>query len=82
MRLRSGQPYAHQEAVMLHSKTFKVLLAVDGSSHSEAAADFVIELNWPDSAHFEVLAVAPERWPLLGVSAEARSVLISLTKVA
>jgi nucleotide-binding universal stress UspA family protein len=60
---------------MLHSKTLKVLLAVDGSSHSEAAADFVIELNWPDSAHFEVLAVAPERWPLLGVSAEARSVL-------
>ena len=60
---------------MLHSKTLKILLAVDGSSHSEAATKFVMELNWPDSARFEVLAVAPERWPLLGVSAQAQSVL-------
>jgi nucleotide-binding universal stress UspA family protein len=60
---------------MLHSKAFKVLLAVDGSAHSEAAAKFVMELNWPASARFEVLAVAPERWPLFAVSAEAQRVL-------
>jgi nucleotide-binding universal stress UspA family protein len=75
LHLRSGQPDAHQEAVRLHSKALKVLLAVDGSSHSEAATKFVMELNWPEAACFEVLAVAPERWPLLGVRAEAQSVL-------
>jgi nucleotide-binding universal stress UspA family protein len=60
---------------MLRSKALKVLLAIDGSAHSEAAAKFVMELNWPASVRFEVLAVAPERWPLFDVSVDAQTVL-------
>jgi nucleotide-binding universal stress UspA family protein len=60
---------------MLHSKPFKVLLANDGSAHSDAAAQLVTQMDWPATATFEVLAVAAARWPIFGLSVEAQRVL-------
>jgi len=49
----------------------RILLAVTGSAHSEAAARLVANIPWPADTSVHVLTVAPERWPYLGSSPEA-----------
>lgn len=53
----------------------KVLLAVDGSTHSEAAATLVGNIAWPAGVSIEVLAVAATPWSLSGLTPQAQSVL-------
>jgi len=48
-----------------------ILLAVVGSSYSEAAVRLVANIPWPTGTSVHVLTVAPERWPYLGPSPEA-----------
>ena len=49
----------------------RILLAVVGSSHSEAAVRLVANIPWPAGTSVHVLTVVPERWPYLGPSSEA-----------
>lgn len=49
-----------------------VLLAVDGSSYSDAEATLVAGIAWPAGTAVRVLAVVPERLPLLGLSVETQ----------
>ena len=49
----------------------RILLAVVGSSHSEAAVRLVANIPWPAGTSVHVLMVAPERWPYLGPNLEA-----------
>jgi nucleotide-binding universal stress UspA family protein len=49
-----------------------VLLAVDGSSYSDAEATLVASITWPAGSSVRVLAVVPERLPLLGLSPETQ----------
>ena len=49
----------------------RILLAVIGSSHSEAAARLVANTPWPAGTSVHVLTVVPERWPYLGPGSEA-----------
>jgi nucleotide-binding universal stress UspA family protein len=44
----------------------KVLLAIDGSPHSQAALDEVALREWPAGTEIEVLTVIHSRWPLAG----------------
>lgn len=44
----------------------KVLLAIDGSEHSQAALDEVASCNWPAHTEIEVLTVIHSKWPLVG----------------
>jgi len=43
----------------------KVLLAIDGSEHSQAAVDEVASREWPSGTEIQVLTVIHSRWPLL-----------------
>jgi len=49
-----------------------VLLAVDGSSYSDAEATLVAGIAWPVETAVRALAVVPERLPLLGLSVETK----------
>lgn len=59
----------------------KVLLAIDGSSHSQAALEAVAIRDWPAGTEVEVLTVVHSSWPLVGdplftiASAHAESIL-------
>jgi nucleotide-binding universal stress UspA family protein len=59
----------------------KVLLAIDGSPHSQAALEAVASRDWPDGSEVEVLTVVHSKWPLVGdplftiASAHAESIL-------
>lgn len=44
----------------------KVLLAIDGSPHSQAALEAVASRHWPDSTEVRVLTVVHSKWPLVG----------------
>jgi nucleotide-binding universal stress UspA family protein len=44
----------------------KVLLAIDGSPHSQAALEAVASRDWPVGTEVEVLTVVHSQWPLLG----------------
>ena len=44
----------------------KVLLAIDGSPHSQAALEAVATRDWPHDTEVEVLTVVHTRWPLVG----------------
>lgn len=59
----------------MEKKLLKVLLAVDGSQHSEAAVTLAAGIAWPAGTMVHVLAVAPERWSLLGLSLQAQRVV-------
>lgn len=52
-----------------------VLLAVDGSSYSDAEAKLVAGITWPAGTSVRVLAIVPERLPLLGLSPETQRVV-------
>ena len=52
-----------------------VLLAVDGSSYSDAEANLVTDIRWPAGTSMRVLAVVPERLPLVCLSPETQSVV-------
>lgn len=49
----------------------RILLAVAGSSQSEAAVRLVTNIPWPAGTSVHVLTVAPERWPYLAPNLEA-----------
>jgi len=59
----------------------RVLLAIDGSEHSQAAVDAVAVRTWPDNTEVEILTVVHSKWPLVGdplftvASAHAESIL-------
>ena len=53
-----------------------ILLAVDGSEHSEAAVTLTAGITWPVGTIAHVLAVGPERWLLSDLSPEAQSMLV------
>jgi nucleotide-binding universal stress UspA family protein len=44
----------------------KVLLAIDGSRHSQAALEAVASRSWPAGSEIKVLTVIHSRWPLVG----------------
>ena len=44
----------------------KVILAFDGSEHSQAALAEVASREWPADTEIEVLTVIHSRWPLVG----------------
>jgi nucleotide-binding universal stress UspA family protein len=44
----------------------KVLLALDGSRHSQAALEAVASRDWPDGTEVEILTVVHSKWPLVG----------------
>ncbi len=44
----------------------KVLLAFDGSEHSQAALEEVASRAWPANTEIEVLTVIHSRWPIVG----------------
>jgi nucleotide-binding universal stress UspA family protein len=44
----------------------KVLLAFDGSEHSQAALAEVASREWPAQTEIEVLTVIHSRWPIVG----------------
>jgi nucleotide-binding universal stress UspA family protein len=44
----------------------KVLLAVDGSDHSQAALEAVAARKWPASTEIRVLTVIHSKWPVVG----------------
>jgi nucleotide-binding universal stress UspA family protein len=50
----------------------RLSLAVDGSRYSEAEAALVASISWPAGSSVCVLAVVPERLPLLGLSVETQ----------
>ncbi len=60
---------------MSEQKTWKVLLAVDGSLYSEAAVALTARIVWPTGTNVHTLAVMPERWSLNGLSPEAQRVV-------
>ncbi len=53
----------------------KILLAVDGSRYSEAEAALVAGVTWPAGSSVRVLAVVPERLPLVGLDVETQRVV-------
>ena len=44
----------------------KILLAIDGSPHSQAAIDEVAQRDWPTGTEIEVLTVIHTKWPEVG----------------
>jgi len=43
----------------------KILLAIDGSPHSQAAIDEVAQRDWPTGTEIEVLTVIHTKWPMV-----------------
>lgn len=60
---------------MFAKKGLKVLLAVDGSPHSEAVVRLMTGITWPAGTFACVLAVVPERWSLLDFGSEAQTTI-------
>lgn len=60
---------------MPDQKTWRVLLAVDGSAYSQAAVTLTARIVWPSKTSAHTLAVVPERWSLSGLSLEAQRVV-------
>jgi nucleotide-binding universal stress UspA family protein len=50
------------EVDMAQTQHKKLLLAVDGSSHSSAAIDLVAGIDWPAGTVAHILAVVPDLW--------------------
>jgi nucleotide-binding universal stress UspA family protein len=50
----------------------KILLAVDGSRYRDAEAELVAGITWPAGTTTHVLAVVPERLPLIGIGPETQ----------
>src|SRR3954453_17489345 len=50
----------YKEVDMIEAQHKKLILAVDGSLHSNAAIELVANLHWPAGTAVHVLAVAPE----------------------
>jgi nucleotide-binding universal stress UspA family protein len=67
---------------MSRTNPFKILLAIDGSEHSKAAANLVHKLPWPANSEMAVLAVAPQRWPTVAHSASLPQVLEATAREA
>ena len=63
---------------MAERKNWQVLLAVDGSVYSDVAMKLMTMMPWPVETQATVLAVAPERWSLLGLSAEIQRDLVQM----
>ena len=51
---------------MSEQSGLRVLLAVDGSVHSEAAVNLTARITWPACTIVHALAVVPELWLLSG----------------
>jgi hypothetical protein len=67
---------------MIEAQHKKLILAVDGSPHSNAAIELVAGLDWPASTAVHVLAVAPELWSPRDLDAvEARVVRETLARI-
>lgn len=49
----------------------KIILAVDGSPHSAAAVNLLSRITWPTGTSILVLAIVPERLPLMEHDSEA-----------
>ncbi len=47
---------------MLEEKNLHILLAVDGSLHSDLATKLITAINWPLGTHTSILAILPECW--------------------
>jgi nucleotide-binding universal stress UspA family protein len=60
---------------MSEQKTWKALLAVDGSPYSDAAVALTARIVWPPGTIIHTLTVAPERWSLNGLSPDAQRVV-------
>jgi nucleotide-binding universal stress UspA family protein len=50
----------------------KILLAVDGSRYSDEEAALVAGITWPAGTTMRVLAVVPERLPLIGIGPDTQ----------
>src|SRR5690242_7018931 len=71
-----------KEVGMIEAQRKKLILAVDGSPHSNAAIELVAGLDWPGGTAVHVLAVAPELWSPRDLDAEeARVVRETLARI-
>jgi nucleotide-binding universal stress UspA family protein len=66
---------------MSEQKGLMVLLAIDGSVHSEAAVKLTAGITFPAGTIAHVLAVVPERWLLSHLSWEAKRMLVETMDV-
>lgn len=60
---------------MSQEKALQILLAVDGSPHSEAAVALMSGMGWPSKTSVHVLTIVPERWLFSNLSPQAQQVL-------
>jgi nucleotide-binding universal stress UspA family protein len=60
---------------MIEAQHKQLILAVDGSPHSNAAIDLVAGLDWPAGTAVHVLAAAPEVWSPCDLGAEEARVV-------
>lgn len=67
-----------KEAVIPGQKNLSILLAVDGSEHSEAAVNLIGGITWPAGTAASVLAVVPERWSLAEPTSEAHHAMAEM----
>jgi nucleotide-binding universal stress UspA family protein len=67
---------ACEEEIMLEQNGLVIVLAVDGSPHSDAAVRLATEITWPPETSIRVLTVAPEQLLPTGLSPEAHSIII------
>ena len=51
---------------MSEKSEFNILLAIDGSPHSDAAHKLVGAITWPEESRILVLSIVTERWMPLG----------------
>jgi len=61
---------------MSQQRGLRILVAVDGSVHSEAAVKLTAGITWPAGTIAHVLAVVPERWLLSHLSCDAKRMLV------
>jgi len=66
---------------MSEQKGLMVLLAIDGSVHSEAAVKLTAGITFPAGTIAHVLAVVPERWLLSHLNWEAKRMLVETMDV-
>jgi nucleotide-binding universal stress UspA family protein len=70
------------EVDMVEAQRKKLILAVDGSPHSNAAIDVVAGLDWPAGTAVHVLVVAPKLWSPHDLDAEeARAVRETVARI-